>query len=142
MFRPIVVDWTNDLAAELRDGFQTTFENIRGATTPNQRKGGPAIMLFSSYDKTGSIWTHSHPSHMVLHRLSQFAKAALDRLQAHLFKFSGFDYQSLFVTPINEYDVLLHISNDANPRACEAIHAHQWLEAGSYSYVLSCMHNF
>lgn len=80
------------------------------------RKLDPAmnnVVLFvaSTIDPTGVIWTQgARPSKVVAARLTALAKASIELVKAKGLEMRIEDWQSLFTTPMGDFDFLIHLN--------------------------------
>lgn len=110
-------DWRVDpLIVNLSDNNEPKTSEMRTARTKFEawRKLDPSlskIVLFaaSDVDIEGTTWCNGHPAKVVAGRMTALAKAARAEVEE---KQLDLDVQSLFVSPLSDYDFVLHLNKD------------------------------
>ncbi|KAK6443652.1 U3 snoRNP protein [Oleoguttula sp. CCFEE 5521] len=103
---PLVVDMSG--SGELKDvdyqAIRTRFEAWRKLDPALNR-----LVLFaaSHVDHDGTTWTDGQPSKVVAGRMTALANAAVQAVEAHSIDLNP---ASLFVSPLEDYDFVLHLS--------------------------------
>lgn len=102
---PLIVDINADLKADAVQAITTRFEAWRKLDPAMNRV---CLFVASSVDSEGTTWTDGVPAKVVASRLSALAKAATTLIEAQDL---SADIGSLFVSPTNEYDFVIHLSS-------------------------------
>jgi len=110
-------DWRADpLIVNLSGNGELKTSEVQAARTKFEawRKLDPSlskIVLFaaSDVDIEGTTWSDGHPARVVAGRMTALAKAACAEVEE---KSLDLDAQSLFVSPLSDYDFVLHLNDD------------------------------
>ncbi|KAK4685401.1 U3 small nucleolar RNA-associated protein 22, partial [Tremellales sp. Uapishka_1] len=98
--------------AEKRERGQEKFENLR---KKDKEIVNGAWVVITEEDEDGLKWTRKGPSRVVAGRIAMLAKATLSALQ------SGFNVKSLFITPLTQYDFVIHLNPSVLPRYSQGV---------------------
>ena len=114
-------DWRADpLIVDLSGSGELQQTELQAITTRFEawRKLDPSlnrVVFFaaSNVDQDGVSWTDGKPSKVVASRLTALARAAVSAVEQQKL---GLEPASLFVSPVNDYDFVLHLSATATGR--------------------------
>eukprot|EP00727_Mastigamoeba_balamuthi_P000130 m51a1_g10113 putative nucleolar protein 6 (1105) ;mRNA; f:22238-26385 len=113
----LVTDFEGELKAADHAAIADKFQALR-----DEGKLGSALFLSTPYDRDRSVWTRATPSATVLRRLAAFAQTSADHLERLLLasdKPKAAAWQTLFRTPMGDYDIVLKLDRAAVTRACQ-----------------------
>ena len=91
-------------------------ENLFGTS----REMLPPLFISTPYDQESSIWTKHAPNICILNRVYLLAKEALKLIEMQISN-SALDYKAIFRPPLGEYDCLIYLKSEFNPRRYEAV---------------------
>ncbi|XP_051786056.1 nucleolar protein 6-like [Erpetoichthys calabaricus] len=116
-------DWKNNplivnFNGEFSDAEYTEIKNYFVSTRSNL----PAMFIATPQDKKNSVWTRESPSVQILQRLIMLASESILVLERQLSTPCSFqDMKVVFRSPLNIYDVLIHLNPKRVPRQAQAI---------------------
>lgn len=87
----------------------------------SSRNSLPPLFISTPYDQQKSLWTLKAPTSLILNRISALAKESLKLFEDQLFLNNVLDIRSMFRPPMSEYDCLIHLKPELNPRRLQAI---------------------
>ncbi|RMZ89054.1 hypothetical protein DV736_g3698, partial [Chaetothyriales sp. CBS 134916] len=107
---PLIVDlsFSQDMSAKQRDDLRTRFQAWR-KLDPNMNK--VAWFIGTNIDETGVVWTtNARPEKVTAARVSSLAGACMEIVTRMGTDMREVDIESLFRTPIEHFDFLLHLT--------------------------------
>jgi len=81
----------------------------------------PPLFISTPYDQQKSLWTRKVPSHLILNRISVLAKESLKLFDNLLLNAIYIDEKSIFRPSLSEYDCLIYLKSNMNPRKLQAV---------------------
>ncbi|KAF7989496.1 hypothetical protein HCN44_008170 [Aphidius gifuensis] len=107
---PIIVNFNNEMTRE-------EILNIENHFGTSRESGSlPDLFISTPYDHLTSIWTKNSPNKIILRRVSALAKETLKLVDVQFNEGSLFSWKPMFKPPTNEYDVLIYLKDEFNPR--------------------------
>ncbi|KAI5295951.1 hypothetical protein KEM52_006328 [Ascosphaera acerosa] len=107
-YEPLIVDLNAELEEADLTAIKTKFEAWRSV---DPAMNSVAFFIASNLDRDGVVWTqHAQPPKVVARRLRVLARAAMDLLKKGPIEL---DVGRIFVSPITDYDFVVHLSNRA-----------------------------
>lgn len=110
---PIIVNFNGELNNEEISAIETLFTTTRASLPP--------LFISTPYDQQKSLWTRKAPIQLVLNRMSVLAKESLKLFDDLLFDNMILDVKPIFRPSLKEYDCLLHLKSNMNPRSLQAV---------------------
>ena len=107
---PLILDLTEaaEMTPQQRAEIQTRFTAWRKL---DPAMNNVVLFVASTIDPTGVIWTQgARPSKVVAARLTALAKASIELVKAKGLEMRIEDWQSLFTTPMGDFDFLIHLN--------------------------------
>ncbi|PKY37898.1 Nrap protein [Rhizophagus irregularis] len=89
------------------------FKNMRKADG-NYKHSSMFLATINTISNEGIIWGEEKPSKVVAIRIKELAKAAIECVDKIIFKGGKVDNKELFITPLQDYDAIIHL----NPNLC------------------------
>ncbi|EFN61369.1 Nucleolar protein 6 [Camponotus floridanus] len=108
---PVIINFNGEMTNEEISAVETLFNTTRASL--------PALFISTPYDQQKSLWTRRAPSQLILNRMSALAKESL-RLFDNLL-FDNMDIKPIFRPSLQEYDCLLYLKSNMNPRKLQAV---------------------
>jgi len=119
---PLVVDVNEELTVEQHTEIQNEFNRLRKMSGSEQHS---AMFIATPRDLQSTHWTRQQPSPMILQRVIHLASQCMDRLcekMIHPFSAqlnSWKDWQTLFCTPLSDFDVILRLTPEVIPHGTQ-----------------------
>ncbi|XP_027117353.1 uncharacterized protein [Coffea arabica] len=115
-FSALVVDINGDLTPEDEKEIHENFTSSR-KNSENPESANPAMFLATPYDKKSEAWTRSSPTPTELRRLVVYATSSANLLTKLILqdRFNSYQWECLFRTPLNVYDVVILLHRDKLP---------------------------
>ena len=110
---PLIVDLsaTSDMSSVAFKEVQTRFEAWRKV---DPAMNNVVMFVGSNLDTTGVVWTQGgRPSKVIAARLSALAKASVELVRRKSVGMTDADWESLFVSPMGDFDFLIHLKKDS-----------------------------
>ncbi|RMZ85406.1 hypothetical protein DV737_g719, partial [Chaetothyriales sp. CBS 132003] len=107
---PLIVDlsYSQDMSAKSRDDLRTRFQAWR-KLDPNMNK--VTWFIGTNIDETGVVWTtNARPEKVTAARVRSLAGACMEIIKRKGSDMSEVDVESLFRTPMEHFDFLLHLT--------------------------------
>ncbi|XP_018301266.1 nucleolar protein 6 [Mycetomoellerius zeteki] len=109
----VIVNFNGEMTNEEIAAIETLFNTARSSLPP--------LFISTPYDQQKTLCTRKAPSHLVLNRMSVFAKESLKLFDDLLFNNTVLDVKPIFRPPLLEYDCLLHLKSRMIPRRLQAV---------------------
>lgn len=110
---PIIVNFNSEMTNEEISAIQTLFNTTRTSL--------PSLFISTPYDQQKSLWTKKAPSQLILNRISVLAKESLKLFDDLFFNNMMLDIKPIFRPSLKEYDCLLYLKSNMNPRRLQAV---------------------
>ncbi|KAK9165520.1 hypothetical protein Scep_000711 [Stephania cephalantha] len=116
-FSPLIVDINNVLTVEDEKKINENFMLTRKVYKEKMQNVEPAMFLATAYDKASMAWTRVSPNASVLRRMMAYARSSADYLTKLIMQgqTDSHIWESLFRTPLNNYDAVLLLHGDRLP---------------------------
>ncbi|GFS40938.1 nucleolar protein 6 [Trichonephila inaurata madagascariensis] len=114
---PIIVNLNNELKNENINEIYETFTSERSSLPP--------MVIASSLDRRGDMWTKRKPHALILKRVSILANASLKTLDDILNKVEIYDIKTIFRAPLDSYHTLIYLERREIPRLKYAIDVYE-----------------
>eukprot|EP00697_Spironema_sp_BW2_P003687 gnl/Spiro4/14898_TR8029_c0_g1_i1.p1 gnl/Spiro4/14898_TR8029_c0_g1~~gnl/Spiro4/14898_TR8029_c0_g1_i1.p1 ORF type:complete len:1127 (-),score=361.05 gnl/Spiro4/14898_TR8029_c0_g1_i1:130-3333(-) len=110
----LIVDAEGALDSDTRASIVRGFDTQRRAWQQHSSESVAGMFIATSRDHTGLLWTANGPSPQVLGRIVAFARRSLEVVEGlmqfhHVDRAPSVTFESVFTTPLSEYDVLVHL---------------------------------
>ncbi|KAL6436886.1 hypothetical protein ACFW04_004922 [Cataglyphis niger] len=110
---PVIVNFNGEMTKEEISAIEALFNTTRASLPP--------LFISTPYDQQKSLWTRKAPSQLILNRMSVLAKESLKLFDDLLFNNIVLDVKPIFRPSLKEYDCLLYLKTNMNPRRLQAV---------------------
>ncbi|CAL1685523.1 unnamed protein product [Lasius platythorax] len=110
---PVIVNFNGEMTNEEISAVETLFNTTRASLPP--------LFISTPYDQQKSLWTKKAPSQLILNRMNVLAKESLKLFDDLLLNNMMLDVKPIFRPSLKEYDCLLYLKSNMNPRRLQAV---------------------
>lgn len=106
--QPLIVNLNDEIKREDIEKLTERFTNTRDHL--------PTMVVMTSYDKNGAMWTKPNPNAQIVRRVAMLAEAALNLVENERFDYNNNSIMQLFRPSTKDYDVVIELDQKFVPQ--------------------------